>query len=66
MTSCEEAKFYIKNCPGTKMDGDGDDATHHNEAKLLPYIYKQAWIELNDHLVFSSQSLNEFCHHDNM
>ncbi len=25
MRSCDEAKFYIKNCPGTKMDGDGDD-----------------------------------------
>jgi len=24
MTSCEEAKFFIRNCPGTKMDGDGD------------------------------------------
>jgi len=24
MSSCEEAKFYINNCPGTKMDGDGD------------------------------------------
>jgi len=24
MTSCEEAIFYIRNCPGTKMDGDGD------------------------------------------
>lgn len=24
MASCEEAKFYINNCPGTKMDGDGD------------------------------------------
>ncbi|HBY64582.1 MAG TPA: cold-shock protein [Solibacterales bacterium] len=24
MTSCEEAKFFLKNCPGTKMDGDGD------------------------------------------
>ncbi len=24
MTSCEEAKFYQRNCPGTKMDGDGD------------------------------------------
>lgn len=24
MSSCDEAKFYIKNCPGTKMDGDGD------------------------------------------
>jgi len=24
MTSCEEAKFFLKNCPGTQMDGDGD------------------------------------------
>jgi hypothetical protein len=24
MTSCEEAKFYLRNCPGTEMDGDGD------------------------------------------
>lgn len=24
MTSCEEAKYFLKNCPGTKMDGDGD------------------------------------------
>ena len=24
MTSCSEAKFYQRNCPGTKMDGDGD------------------------------------------
>lgn len=24
MTSCEEATFYQRNCPGTKMDGDGD------------------------------------------
>ncbi|MGX9727088.1 MAG: excalibur calcium-binding domain-containing protein [Candidatus Electronema sp. VV] len=24
MTSCEEADFYLQNCPGTKMDGDGD------------------------------------------
>lgn len=24
MTSCEEAKFYQRNCSGTKMDGDGD------------------------------------------
>jgi cold shock CspA family protein len=24
MTSCNEAKFYIRNCPDTKMDGDGD------------------------------------------
>jgi cold shock CspA family protein len=24
MTSCEEAEFYLHNCPGTRMDGDGD------------------------------------------
>jgi len=24
MTSCEEANFYIRNCPNTQMDGDGD------------------------------------------
>jgi len=24
MSSCEEATFYIQNCPGTEMDGDGD------------------------------------------
>ena len=24
MTSCAEAKFYLGNCPGVKMDGDGD------------------------------------------
>ncbi|WP_232013255.1 excalibur calcium-binding domain-containing protein [Ferriphaselus amnicola] len=21
MTSCEEAKFFLQNCPGVKMDG---------------------------------------------
>lgn len=24
MRSCEEATFYLQNCPGTKMDGDED------------------------------------------
>jgi hypothetical protein len=24
MGSCEEAKFFIQNCPNTKMDGDHD------------------------------------------
>lgn len=24
MTSCEEAKFFLKNCPNTQMDGDRD------------------------------------------
>ncbi len=24
MRSCDEAEFFLKNCPGVKMDGDGD------------------------------------------
>jgi len=24
MTSCEEATFFLRNCPDTKMDGNGD------------------------------------------
>ncbi len=24
MTSCKEARFYLKNCPDTEMDGDND------------------------------------------
>jgi hypothetical protein len=24
MTSCEEARFYLKNCPDVEIDGDGD------------------------------------------
>ena len=24
MTSCAEATYFIKHCPGTKMDGDND------------------------------------------
>jgi hypothetical protein len=24
MTSCEEATFFLQNCPGVKMDGGGD------------------------------------------
>lgn len=24
MTSCEEAEFFLENCPNVKMDGDGD------------------------------------------
>src|SRR3990167_10988144 len=24
MRSCEEATYFLKNCPGTKMDGDHD------------------------------------------
>jgi hypothetical protein len=24
MTSCAEANWFLKNCPGTKMDGNND------------------------------------------
>ena len=24
MTSCEEATYFLQNCPGVKMDGEGD------------------------------------------
>lgn len=24
MTSCEEAEYFLANCPGVKMDGEGD------------------------------------------
>ena len=24
MTSCQEATFFLRNCPGTKMEGNGD------------------------------------------
>jgi len=24
MTSCEEATYFVRNCPGAKMDGDRD------------------------------------------
>jgi hypothetical protein len=24
MTSCEEATFYLENCPGVEIDGDAD------------------------------------------
>lgn len=24
MRSCDEATFFLRNCPGTQMDGDGD------------------------------------------
>ncbi|MBL1265818.1 cold shock domain-containing protein [Methylomicrobium sp. RS1] len=31
MTSYEEAIFYLRNCPGTKMDGDGDGIPCENQ-----------------------------------
>ena len=31
MTSCAEATFFLKNCPGTKMDGDNDGIPCENQ-----------------------------------
>ncbi len=31
MRSCEEAKYFLANCPGTKMDGDGDGIPCENQ-----------------------------------
>jgi len=31
MTSCAEARFYLQNCPGTKMDGDNDGVPCENQ-----------------------------------
>jgi hypothetical protein len=31
MTSCEEATFFLKNCPGVKMDGDNDGIPCENQ-----------------------------------
>ena len=31
MRSCEEATFFLKNCPGTRMDGDGDGIPCENQ-----------------------------------
>jgi cold shock CspA family protein len=31
MSSCAEAKFFLNNCPGTKMDGDGDGIPCENQ-----------------------------------
>ena len=31
MTSCAEAKYFIQNCPNTKMDGDYDGLTYERQ-----------------------------------
>jgi|SRR5687768_8683413 hypothetical protein len=31
MTSCEEAMFFLENCPGVKMDGEGDGIPCENQ-----------------------------------
>jgi len=31
MTSCAEATYFLKNCPGTKMDGDNDGIPCENQ-----------------------------------
>jgi len=31
MASCEEAMYYLRNCPGTQMDGDGDGVPYESQ-----------------------------------
>jgi len=31
MRSCEEATYFLRNCPGTKMDGDNDGIPCENQ-----------------------------------
>jgi hypothetical protein len=42
MSSCEEAKFYIRHCPHTKMAGDGEGVPSEsqwcNEFWLTEYL----------------------------
>lgn len=37
MTSCEEAKWFLRNCADTKMDGDGDGIPCEGPGKLCGY-----------------------------
>ena len=34
MTSRAEAEFFIRNCPNTKMDGDGDGVPCENDTRF--------------------------------
>lgn len=37
MKSCEEAKWFLRNCAGTKMDGDGDGIPCEGQGNLCGY-----------------------------
>ncbi len=37
MTSCAEATFYLKNCPGVKMDGDRDGVPCEEQLCTSPF-----------------------------
>ena len=34
MTSRAEAEYFVKNCPNTKMDGDGDGVPCENDSRF--------------------------------
>jgi hypothetical protein len=34
MTSWEEAKYFVRNCPNTKMDGDHDGIPCENDSRF--------------------------------
>ena len=37
MTSCAEATYFLKNCPGTKMDGDNDGVPCEQQLCTSPF-----------------------------
>jgi cold shock CspA family protein len=37
MTSCSEAKFFLQNCPGTKMDGNHDGVPCEQQWCTIPF-----------------------------
>ena len=37
MTSCDEAKYFLRNCPGTQMDGDHDGVPCEQQWCGSPY-----------------------------
>lgn len=37
MTSCAEAKFFLKNCPGTQMDGNSDGTPCEQQWCTTPF-----------------------------
>ncbi|HEX7333846.1 MAG TPA: cold shock domain-containing protein [Pyrinomonadaceae bacterium] len=37
MTSCEEARYFLANCPGTQMDGDNDGVPCEQQWCISPF-----------------------------
>jgi hypothetical protein len=37
MSSCDEAKYFLRNCPGTQMDVDGDGIPCESQWRASPF-----------------------------